>query len=114
MRVPNEKQLRPFESKASSRAESTFTTSESSRLEARIQEDDKGKSIGATWTGKLVPYGICRVRHARAELQRRRSLVWKFVQYYEDGSKEEFTVRSVPAAFASDDVLPEKKSKSSQ
>jgi len=37
------------------------------------------------------------------------SLVWKFVQYYETDRRRSSRVRSVPAAFASDDVAAREK-----
>jgi len=56
-----------------------------------LKKDDKGKVIGATWTGKMVPYEFEEFGMLGINPKEGGDLVWKFVQYYDDGSKEEFT-----------------------
>jgi len=56
-----------------------------------FKKDDKGKIIGATWTGKIQPYEFVEFGMLGINPKEGSDLVWKFVQYYEDGSKEEFT-----------------------
>jgi len=59
--------------------------------EVDFRKDDKGKIAGATWTGKIVPYEFVEFGMPGINPKEGTSLVWKFVQFYEDGSKEEFT-----------------------
>src|SRR6202035_3661786 len=64
------------------------------RIQARkidFKKDDKGKIAGATWTGRIVPYEFVEFGMLGINPKESTTLVWKFVQYYEDGSKEEFT-----------------------
>jgi uncharacterized protein YcnI len=56
-----------------------------------FKKDDKGKIIGATWTGRMEPYEFEEFGMLAINPKEGGELVWKFVQYYEDGSKEEFT-----------------------
>ena len=56
-----------------------------------FKKNDKGKIIGATWTGKLHPYEFIEFGMLGINPKEERDLVWRFVQYYEDGTTEEFT-----------------------
>ncbi len=62
-----------------------------------FKKDEKGKIIGATWTGRIVPYefvefGMLAINPDAGNPRRvALNMLWKFYQYYEDGSKEEFT-----------------------
>ena len=56
-----------------------------------FKKDDNGKIVGATWTGKVQPYEFVEFGMLGINPKEETTLVWKFVQYYEDGSKEEFT-----------------------
>src|ERR1700722_7913041 len=56
-----------------------------------FKKDDKGKIVGATWTGRIVPYEFVEFGMLGINPKEGTSLVWKFVQYYEDGTKEECT-----------------------
>lgn len=56
-----------------------------------FKKDDKGKIIGAIWTGKLqlrqfIEFGMLAINPKQGS-----NLIWKFIQYYDDGRKEEFT-----------------------
>jgi uncharacterized protein YcnI len=91
MRVPNEKQV------ATIRVEGEFPAGldiydfefkPGWRID--FKKDDKGKIVGATWTGRVVPYEFVEFGMLGINPKEEASLVWKFVQYYEDGSKEEF------------------------
>src|SRR5207247_7777303 len=55
-----------------------------------FKKDDKGKIIGATWTGKLQPYEFAEFGMLAINPKQGANLVWKFIQYYDDGTKEEF------------------------
>lgn len=91
MRVPNEKQVN------SSRIEGEFPAGlkvyafePKAGWKVDLRKNDKGDIVGATWTGVLKPYeflefGMLAVNPAAAG-----DLSWKFVQFYDDGSKEEF------------------------
>jgi uncharacterized protein YcnI len=92
MRVPNEKQV------ATIRVEGEFPAGlDIYDFEFKpgwkidFKKDDKGKIVGATWTGRIVPYEFVEFGMLGINPKEGTSLVWKFVQYYEDGSKEEFT-----------------------
>jgi uncharacterized protein YcnI len=94
MRVPNEKQV------ATIRVEGEFPSEVNvydfefkPAWKIDFKKDDKGKITGATWTGKIAPYefvefGMLGLNPKEGQAK---ELVWKFVQFYEDGSKEEFT-----------------------
>jgi uncharacterized protein YcnI len=57
-----------------------------------FKKDEKGKIVGATWTGKIAPnqfveFGMLAINPKDGNP----NMLWKFYQYYEDGFKEEFT-----------------------
>ena len=93
MRVPNEKQVN------SSRIEGEFPAGmkiyafePKAGWTVTLKKNDKGDITGATWTGVLKPYeflefGMLAVNPAAAG-----AATWKFVQYWDDGSSEEFVV----------------------
>ena len=56
-----------------------------------FKKNDKGKIIGATWTGTLHPYEFIEFGMLGINPKEEKDLVWRFVQYYEDGTTEEFT-----------------------
>ena len=92
MRVPNEKQV------ACIRVEGEFPPEVSiydfefkPGWKIDFKKDDKGKIIGAVWTGKMAPYEFVEFGMLGINPKEGSKLVWKFVQYYDDGSKEEFT-----------------------
>ena len=92
MRVPNEKQV------GSSKIEGEFPADlQVYDFEFKpgwkidFKKDDKGKIIGATWTGKLQPYEFIEFGMLGINPKQGANLTWKFIQYYDDGTKEEFT-----------------------
>jgi len=92
MRVPNEKQV------ACSKIEGEFPAGlDIYDFEFKpgwkidFKKNDKGKIIGATWTGKMMPYEFVEFGMLGINPKEATDLVWKFVQYYDDGTKEEFT-----------------------
>ncbi len=92
MRVPNEKQV------ATIRVEGEFPAGlEIYDFEFKpgwkidFKKDDNGKIVGATWIGKIVPYEFVEFGMLGINPKEGTNLVWKFVQFYDDGSKEEFT-----------------------
>src|SRR6476469_2171562 len=91
-RVPNEKQV------GSSKIEGTFPPElQVYDFEFKpgwkidFKKDDKGKIIGATWTGKIQPYEFVEFGMLGINPKQGSNLTWKFIQYYDDGTKEEFT-----------------------
>jgi uncharacterized protein YcnI len=56
-----------------------------------FKKNDKGKIIGATWTGTMQPYEFEEFGMLGINPKEAQDMVWKFVQYYDDGTKEEFT-----------------------
>ena len=92
MRVPNEKQV------GSSKIEGDFPADlQVYDFEFKpgwkidFKKDDKGKIIGATWTGKIQPYEFVEFGMLGINPKQGANLTWKFIQYYDDGTKEEFT-----------------------
>ena len=92
MRVPNEKQV------PSSKIEGDFPAGlEIYDFEFKpgwkieFKKNDKGKIVGATWTGKIMPYEFVEFGMLGINPKEGTDLVWKFIQYYDDGTKEEFT-----------------------
>ncbi len=92
MRVPNEKQV------ATIRVEGEFPSGVNIydfefkpgwRID--FKKDDKGRIVGAVWTGRIVPYEFVEFGMLGLNDKDSSSLVWRFVQYYDDGTKEEFT-----------------------
>ncbi len=92
MRVPNEKQV------TCSKIEGEFPAGldiynfefkPSWKIE--FKKGDQGKITGATWTGKMMPYEFVEFGMLGINPKETTDLVWKFVQYYDDGTKEEFT-----------------------
>jgi uncharacterized protein YcnI len=91
MRVPNEKQV------GSSKIEGEFPAGlQVYDFEFKpgwtidFKKDDKGKIIGATWTGKIQPYEFVEFGMLAINPKQSTNLIWKFIQYYDDGTKEEF------------------------
>ena len=91
MRVPNEKQV------GSSKIEGEFPADlQVYDFEFKpgwkidFKKDDKGKIVGATWTGKIQPYEFVEFGMLAINPKQGVNLTWKFIQYYDDGTKEEF------------------------
>jgi uncharacterized protein YcnI len=91
MRVPKEKKV------GSSKVEGTFPPElqvydfefkQGWKIE--FKKDDKGKIVGATWTGKIEPYEFVEFGMLAINPKAGSDLTWKFIQYYDDGTKEEF------------------------
>src|SRR6266704_3251240 len=94
MRVPNEKQVYTIRVEGEFPKElNVYDFEFKSGWKIDFKKDDKGKIVGATWTGKIQPYEF--VEFGMLGLNPKegqgKELVWKFVQFYDDGSKEEFT-----------------------
>jgi uncharacterized protein YcnI len=92
MRVPNEKQVN------SSKIEGEFPASlQVYDFEFKpgwkidFKKDAKGNIVGATWTGKIQPYEFVEFGMLAINPKEGTELTWKFIQYYDDGTKEEFT-----------------------
>jgi uncharacterized protein YcnI len=92
MRVPNEKQVATIRVEGEFPKEiNVYDFEFKPGWKLDFKKDDKGKIIGATWTGKLQPYEFAEFGMLGLNPKEGASLVWKFVQFYEDGTKEEFT-----------------------
>ncbi len=92
MRVPNEKQV------ATVRVEGEFPKELKiydfefkPGWQVDIRKDADGHIVGATWIGTIKPYEFVEFGMLGINPKEGDSLVWKFVQYYADGKKEEFT-----------------------
>jgi uncharacterized protein YcnI len=91
MRVPNEKQV------ATIRIEGEFPKDlKIYDFEFRpgwkvdIKKDADGHIVGATWIGTIEPYEFVEFGMLGINPKQGDTLIWKFVQYYADGKKEEF------------------------
>ena len=92
MRVPNEKQVNTVRIEGEFPAElNVYDFEFKPGWKIDFKKDDKGKITGATWTGKIVPYEFVEFGMLGLNPKEGSTLNWKFVQYYEDGMKEEFT-----------------------
>ena len=92
MRVPNEKQVACVRIEGEFPPEVTIYDFEfKPGWKIDFKKDEKGKIIGAVWTGTMAPYEFVEFGMLGINPKQGSSLVWKFVQYYADGNKEEFT-----------------------
>jgi uncharacterized protein YcnI len=92
MRVPNEKQV------ATVRIEGEFPKDLKiydfefkPGWKVDIKKDAEGNIVGATWLGTIQPYEFVEFGMLGINPKQGDMLTWKFVQYYADGKKEEFT-----------------------
>ena len=94
MRVPNEKQVDSIRVEGEFPKELQIYDFEFKQgWKIDFKKNDAGKIVGATWTGTVHPYefvefGMLGINPKEGQTK---DLVWKFVQFYADGSKEEFT-----------------------
>ena len=92
MRVPNEKKVGCIRIEGEFPAEVTIYDFEfKPGWKIDLKKDEKGKILGAVWTGTMAPYEFVEFGMLGINPKEGSNLVWKFVQYYDDGSKEEFT-----------------------
>ena len=92
MRVPNEKQVATVRIEGEFPPElNVYDFEFKPGWKIDFKKDDKGKITGATWTGQIVPYEFVEFGMLGLNPKEGASLTWKFVQFYEDGMKEEFT-----------------------
>ncbi len=92
MRVPNEKKVASIRVEGEFPPEVTIYDFEfKPGWKIDFKKDDKGKITGEVWNGKIEPYEFVEFGMLGINPKEGSDLVWKFVQYYEDGSKEEFT-----------------------
>jgi uncharacterized protein YcnI len=92
MRVPNEKQVATIRIEGEFPAElNVYDFEFKPGWKIDFKKEDKGKITGATWSGKIVPYEFVEFGLLGLNPKEGASLTWKFVQFYEDGMKEEFT-----------------------
>lgn len=92
MRVPNERKVNCIRIEGEFPPELTVYDFEfKPGWKIDFKKDEKGKIVGAVWTGKMEPYEFVEFGMLGINPKEGSSMVWKFVQYYDDGSKEEFT-----------------------
>ena len=92
MRVPNEKQVACIRIEGEFPPElNVYDFEFKPGWKIDFKKDEKGKIVGAVWSGKMAPYEFVEFGMLGLNPKEGSSLVWKFVQYYDDGSKEEFT-----------------------
>jgi len=92
MRVPNEKKVATIRVEGEFPSQLTVYDFEfKPGWKIDFKKDEKGKITGAVWNGKIEPYEFVEFGMLAINQKEGSDLVWKFVQYYEDGSTEEFT-----------------------
>ena len=92
MRVPNEKKVATIRVEGEFPPEVTIYDFEfKPGWKIDFKKDEKGKIVGAVWNGTVAPYEFVEFGMLGINPKEGSDLVWKFMQYYEDGSKEEFT-----------------------
>jgi uncharacterized protein YcnI len=92
MRVPNEKQVKCIRVEGEFPADVQIYDFEfKPGWKIDFKKDEKGKIVGAVWTGTMMPYEFVEFGMLGINSKTASSLVWRFVQFYDDGSKEEFT-----------------------
>jgi|SRR5215510_10896143 len=92
MRVPNEKQVPSSKIEGEFPAElQVYDFEFKPGWKIDFKKNDKGNIIGATWTGKIQPYEFVEFGMLAINPKQGANLTWKFIQYYDDGTKEEFT-----------------------
>jgi len=92
MRVPNEKQVTTVRIEGEFPKELQIYDFEfKPGWKVDIKKDADGHIVGATWTGTIGPYEFVEFGMLGINPKQGDTLVWKFVQYYADGKKEEFT-----------------------
>jgi uncharacterized protein YcnI len=92
MRVPNEKQVNTIRVEGEFPAGLQIYDFEfKPGWKIDFKKDDSGKIVGATWAGTVQPYEFVEFGMLGINPKEGANLVWKFVQYYEDGTKEEST-----------------------
>ena len=92
MRVPNEKQVNTIRVEGEFPAGLQIYDFEfKPGWKIDFKKDENGKIVGAIWTGTVHPYEFVEFGMLGINPKEETNLVWKFVQYYEDGMKEEFT-----------------------
>jgi uncharacterized protein YcnI len=92
MRVPNEKQVDSYRIEGEFPAGlKVYAFEPKPGWSLELKKNKDGNIVGAVWTGVMRPYefqefGMLAINPASAS-----AMTWKFVQYYADGNKEEFT-----------------------
>jgi uncharacterized protein YcnI len=91
MRVPNEKNVGSSKVEGEFPAElQVYDFEFKPGWKIDFKKDDKGRIIGATWTGKIEPLEFVEFGMLGINPKQGSNLTWKFIQYYDDGTKEEF------------------------
>ena len=92
MRVPNEKQVNTIRVEGEFPAGlQVYDFEFKPGWKIDFKKDENDKIVGAIWTGTVHPYEFVEFGMLGINPKEETNLVWKFVQYYEDGTKEEFT-----------------------
>lgn len=92
MRVPNEKQVATVRIEGEFPKELKIYDFEfKPGWKVDIKKDAAGNIVGATWLGSIAPYEFVEFGMLGINPKQGETLTWKFVQYYADGKKEEFT-----------------------
>lgn len=92
MRVPNEKQVDTVRIEGEFPSDLKIYDFEfKPGWTVNFKKDAQGHIVGATWVGTIKPYEFVEFGMLGINPKQGSSLIWKFVQYYADGNKEEFT-----------------------
>ena len=93
MRVPNEKNVPTVRLEAEFPPAADITSiTEKTGWKIEVKKDSTGKITGAIWSGSsIAPRDIVEFGFQARNSSEATELVWKVVQFYEDGTRSEWT-----------------------
>ena len=92
MRVPNEKKVATIKVEGEFPPElDVYDFEFKPGWKIDFKKNADGKIIGATWTGTIAPYEFVEMGMLGHNPKQGGTLTWRFVQFYADGTTEQFT-----------------------
>ena len=92
MRVPNEKKLATVKIEGEFPPElDVYDFEFKPGWKIDFKKNADGKIVGATWTGTIAPYEFVEMGMLGHNPKQGNTLTWRFVQFYADGTTEQFT-----------------------
>ena len=92
MRVPNEKKVATVKIEGDFPPElEVYDFEFKPGWKIDFKKNADGKIIGATWTGTIAPYEFVEMGMLGHNPKQGGPLTWRFVQFYADGTTEQFT-----------------------
>jgi uncharacterized protein YcnI len=92
MRVPNEKKVASVKIEGEFPPElDVYDFEFKPGWKIDFKKNADGKIVGATWTGTIAPYEFVEMGMLGHNPKQGGTLTWRFVQFYADGTTEQFT-----------------------